>query len=154
MLRRELLHDFILSIIELVGDLGYLGLFLMMLLESSFVPFPSEIAMIPAGYLAYAGELNFFGAESQAASQVRCSTMRLHVVLGARFYYAMVALLESANKGYNLWKFSLPAMAIFQHLQGDSFLLSGNTSRCPQGQRVCSSPNLSFSPRLARESGL
>ncbi|MDE6978753.1 MAG: DedA family protein [Helicobacter sp.] len=62
MLRRELLHDFILSIIELVGDLGYLGLFLMMLLESSFVPFPSEIAMIPAGYLAYAGELNFFGA--------------------------------------------------------------------------------------------
>ncbi|MDE7216662.1 MAG: DedA family protein [Helicobacter sp.] len=60
--RRELLHDFILAIIELVGDLGYLGLFLMMLLESSFVPFPSEIAMIPAGYLAYAGELNFFGA--------------------------------------------------------------------------------------------
>lgn len=62
LLRRELLHDFILSIIELVGDLGYLGLFLMMLLESSFIPFPSEIAMIPAGYLAYAGELNFFGA--------------------------------------------------------------------------------------------
>lgn len=33
-----------------------------MLLESSFVPFPSEIAMIPAGYLAYCGELDFFGA--------------------------------------------------------------------------------------------
>ena len=47
-------------ILESVGDLGYFGIFVMMLLESSFIPFPSEIVMIPAGYLAHKGEINFF----------------------------------------------------------------------------------------------
>ncbi len=55
-----MLHDIVNFVVELVGDLGYIGIFLMMFLESSFFPFPSEVVMVPAGYLAYKGEMNIF----------------------------------------------------------------------------------------------
>ncbi len=45
-------------VVGLVRDWGYGGIFVMMTVESSFVPFPSEIALIPAGYLAAKGEMN------------------------------------------------------------------------------------------------
>jgi len=55
-----MIHDIAHTIVQYIGDMGYLGIFLLMFLESTFFPFPSEIIMIPAGYLAYQGELNLY----------------------------------------------------------------------------------------------
>ena len=48
------------SLVEIVGITSYLGIFFLMFLESTFFPFPSEIVMIPAGYLASLGKINLF----------------------------------------------------------------------------------------------
>lgn len=53
------MHEIIEYIVSIVWDLGYTGIFVMMVLESSFFPFPSEVAMIPAGYLSSTWEMNF-----------------------------------------------------------------------------------------------
>lgn len=55
-----MLADIVNFIVDTVGSLGYAGIFIMMFLESSFFPFPSEVVMVPAGYLAYKGEMNLF----------------------------------------------------------------------------------------------
>ncbi len=46
-------------VVNLVWNMGYIGIYLMMTLESSFIPFPSEIAMIPAWYLSSLWQMNF-----------------------------------------------------------------------------------------------
>ncbi len=53
-----MLHEIVDFIVQTVGALGYFGIFIMMFLESSFFPFPSEVVMVPAGYLAFKGEMS------------------------------------------------------------------------------------------------
>ena len=47
-------------ILAFSNQFWYFGIFIMMTIESSFMPFPSEIAMIPAGYNAALGHMNIY----------------------------------------------------------------------------------------------
>lgn len=55
-----MLADFAQWLLATVFDWGYLGVFLLMAVESSFVPFPSEIILIPAGVLIADGKMNLY----------------------------------------------------------------------------------------------
>lgn len=45
-------------LVALVEHLGVIGIFIMTFLESTFVPIPSEVTMIPAGYLVQQGKMD------------------------------------------------------------------------------------------------
>lgn len=45
-------------LVETIGKMGYTGIISLMFLESPFFPFPSEVVMPPAGYLAWKGEMS------------------------------------------------------------------------------------------------
>jgi len=51
-------HQIISWIVETVSLWGYPGIIVLMFLESSFFPFPSEVVITPAGYLASQGEMS------------------------------------------------------------------------------------------------
>lgn len=57
---RGALQEIVSFIVEMVSDLGYFGIVGLMFLESSFFPFPSEVVMIPSGYLSSMGEMNLY----------------------------------------------------------------------------------------------
>ena len=49
-------------LVDTIGRLGYSGIVLLMAMESSVLPVPSELVMPPAGYLVYHGEMNLWVA--------------------------------------------------------------------------------------------
>lgn len=55
-----LLTNLVNILLEFSSQIGYAGVVLLMTIESSFVPFPSEIVVPPAAYLAAQGEFNVY----------------------------------------------------------------------------------------------
>jgi len=54
------MHALIDWLLATIGALGYPGIFLLMAMESSVIPVPSELVMPPAGYLAQQGNMNIW----------------------------------------------------------------------------------------------
>jgi membrane protein DedA with SNARE-associated domain len=54
------MYELFLKVVDLVNTFGYLGIFIMTFIESTFIPIPAEITLIPAGYLVSKGEMNFY----------------------------------------------------------------------------------------------
>ena len=51
-------HQIVIWVVDTVSLWGYPGIIVLMFLESSFFPFPSEVVIPPAGYLASQGEMS------------------------------------------------------------------------------------------------
>jgi membrane protein DedA with SNARE-associated domain len=56
------MHELIMWLVNTIGAMGYTGIFLLMAMESSVIPVPSELVMPPAGYLAQQGQMNIWVA--------------------------------------------------------------------------------------------
>lgn len=54
------MYALFLKLVDLVESIGYVGVFIMTFVESTFIPIPSEITLIPAGYLVSEGVMNFY----------------------------------------------------------------------------------------------
>lgn len=54
----EIIDFIILFVTSLISKIGYLGIFILMALESMVTPIPSELVMPFAGFLVYEGKMN------------------------------------------------------------------------------------------------
>ena len=87
---------------------GYAFIFAFMAIESSFIPFPSEIVMIPAGFLAARGELTLHAPIPDLA--LACAVGLAGSLAGAYFNYFLSSKLgEPFLRKYGKWFFVKPA---------------------------------------------
>ncbi|PKN68336.1 MAG: DedA family protein, partial [Deltaproteobacteria bacterium HGW-Deltaproteobacteria-10] len=54
------MHELINALLNTLNAMGYPGIFVLMAMESSIIPVPSEFVMPPAGYLAHQGQMNIW----------------------------------------------------------------------------------------------
>ena len=82
-----MLDSFVQWLLDLFRGMGYPGIVVLMAVESSILPLPSELVMPPAGYLAAKGEMSFVVA-------VACGV--LGSILGALANYGLAHWLGPA----------------------------------------------------------
>jgi len=82
-----MLDSFVQWLLDLFRGMGYPGIVVLMAVESSILPLPSELVMPPAGYLAAKGEMSFLVA-------VACGV--LGSILGALANYGLAHWLGRA----------------------------------------------------------
>ena len=70
---------------------GFALIFVLMAIESSLIPFPSEVIMIPGGFLAYRGELTFGDPLMDVITVVVCGLAG--AMVGAFFNYYLALFL-------------------------------------------------------------
>ena len=75
------MHELINWLVLTIGALGYPGIFLLMAMESSVIPIPSELVMPPAGYLAQQGQMHM-------AVAILCGTLGSLVGAYANYFAA------------------------------------------------------------------
>ncbi len=78
-------------LVKFVHEFGYIGIFVMAFLESTFVPIPSEVTMIPAGFLIHEDKMNFwlvFFASLGGAVGGAIANYFIAYHYGRRFLYA------------------------------------------------------------------
>lgn len=104
----ETLASHIDQIAAMAPTWGYVFIFVFMAVESSFIPFPSEIVMIPSGFLAARGELSLHAAFPDLA--VAIAVGLLGSLLGAYVNYFLSAFLgKPFLRRYGKWFFLSPA---------------------------------------------
>ena len=95
------------SIVALAPTWGLLFIFVFMTIESSFVPFPSEVVMIPAGFLAARGEMGI--GSPLAAVWVAIAVGVLGSLAGAYInYYLALWVGKPFLEKYGKWFFLKP----------------------------------------------
>lgn len=55
-----MLNEIINFLVNFAHSLGYIGIYFYMLLVGTFIPVPSELVLLPAGYLAAKGEMHLW----------------------------------------------------------------------------------------------
>ena len=74
------MHAFLNWLIDTIGTVGYPGIMLLMFIESTFIPLPSELVIPPAGYLISQNQMSWAGVILSGT---------VGSVLGALFNYAI-----------------------------------------------------------------
>jgi len=78
------MHDFLKWLVDTIGAIGYPGITLLMFVESTFIPLPSEIIIPPAGYLISQNKMSWPGVIISGT---------VGSLLGALFNYAIAVYL-------------------------------------------------------------